>query len=62
MKLDKQNPENSPYMSTLLNRMVGSANEGEINIFGVNTSGLIDSGSMVSSISETFYNSLEPLP
>ena len=62
MKLDKQNPENSPCMSTLLNRMVGSANAGEINIFGVNTSGLIDSGSMVSSISETFYNSLEPLP
>lgn len=62
VKLDKQNPENSPCMSTLLNRMVGSANEGEINIFGVNTSGLIDSWSMVSSISETFYNSLEPLP
>lgn len=42
--------------------MVGSANEGQISIQGVITTGLIDSGSMISSISETFYNSLEPLP
>ncbi|MCG8048682.1 MAG: RNase H-like domain-containing protein, partial [Candidatus Thiodiazotropha endolucinida] len=42
--------------------MVGSANEGQISIQGVITSGLIDSGSMISSISETFYNSLDPLP
>ena len=42
--------------------MVGSANEGNIQILGVNTTGLIDSGSMISSISENFYKSLKPLP
>ena len=47
---------------TLLERMVGSSNESYIIINGVKTSGLIDSGSMITSISESFYHSLNPLP
>ena len=39
---------------TLLERMVGSSNESYIIINGVKTSGLIDSGSMITSISESF--------
>ena len=46
----------------MLDRIVGSANESEILINGVKTSGLIDTGSMVTSVSEDFYNSLKPLP
>ena len=41
--------------------MVGSANEGLISICGVETRGLIDSGSMITSISESFYKSLNPI-
>ena len=47
---------------TLLERMVGSSNESYIIINGVKTSGLIDSGSIITSISESFYHSLTPLP
>ena len=46
----------------MLDRIVGSANESEILINGVKTSGLIDTGSMVTSVSEDFYTSLKPLP
>ena len=42
--------------------MVGDANESNIEIYGKNVSALIDSGAMVSSLSEDFYNSLEPRP
>ena len=42
--------------------MVGSANENLISICGVETRGLIDSGSMITSISESFYKSLNPIP
>ena len=48
--------------TSLFNRMVGSSNEGDITICGVPTKGLIDSGSMITSISESFYNNLKPLP
>ncbi|MCG7879345.1 MAG: RNase H-like domain-containing protein [Candidatus Thiodiazotropha endolucinida] len=46
----------------MLDRIVGSANESFIYINGVKTSGLVDTGSMVTSVSESFYNSLNPLP
>lgn len=48
--------------TSLFNRMVGSSNKGDITICGVPTKGLIDSGSMITSISESFYNNLNPLP
>lgn len=54
--------ENETGKKSLLDRIVGSANESVIYINGMETSGLIDTGSMVSSISEKFYNSWTPLP
>ena len=42
--------------------MVGPENESDISICGVTTRGLIDTGSMVSSISQSFYESINPTP
>ena len=42
--------------------MVGPANVGRLLICGVETTGLIDSGSMISTISESFYRSMDPVP
>ena len=42
--------------------MVGPANVGRILICGVETTGLIDSGSMISTISESLYRSMDPVP
>lgn len=39
-----------------LNRLIGSSNETTIQIEGVTSKALIDSGSMVNAISEEFYN------
>lgn len=60
-------PHNSPNesetkKSSLFDRIVGSANESTVYINGVETSGLIDTGSMITSVSESFYKSLSPLP
>ena len=42
--------------------MVGPANTGRIKICGTETTGLIDSGSMITTISKSFYESLDPVP
>ena len=42
--------------------MVGPENESDISICGVTMRGLIDTGSMVSSISQSFYESINPTP
>ena len=42
--------------------MVGPANVGRLLICGVEITGLIDSGSMISTTSESFYRSLDPVP
>ena len=42
--------------------MVGPENESDISICGVKTRGLIDTGSMVSSVSQSFYESIYPKP
>ena len=56
-------PSNSTdTKSSLVDRLVGSANESEIVICGVKTSALIDTGSMITSISESFYDSMEHKP
>ena len=63
--MSEQASEKSPqnvFKPSLLERMVGSANEGELTVCGVKTTGLIDSGSMVTSISESFYETLVPKP
>ena len=58
---------NGPSKSTdtkliLVDRLVGSANESEIVIFGAKTSTLINTGSMITFISESFYDSMEHKP
>lgn len=45
-----------------MDRLVGGSNESEIIVSGVKTKALIDSGSVVTCISEEFYNSLHPKP
>ena len=47
---------------SLLSRLVGEPNESEIIIQNRKTKALIDSGSMVTCISEEFYKSLNPIP
>ena len=42
--------------------MIGSSNEDNILICGGNTHGLLDSGSRITSISEAFYETLDPKP
>ena len=42
--------------------MIGEANETEIFVCGKKVSALIDTGAMVSSMSEDFYNTIEPKP
>ena len=42
--------------------MVDSANKSEIIMFGAKTPTLIDTGSMITSISESFYDSMEYKP
>ncbi|KAH3790535.1 hypothetical protein DPMN_168737 [Dreissena polymorpha] len=48
--------------TAIADRMEGKANEGSAVICGVTTNVLVDSGSMVTLVSESFYNSLEPKP
>ena len=43
---------------TLLHRLIGSSNEGNVKINGQDFRALIDSGSMVTTISESGYNNL----
>ena len=46
----------------MFNRIVGSSNDGEIFVNNIQTKGLIDTGSMITTISESFYKSMDPLP
>ena len=48
--------------STLLSRMVGEPNESKIYVNSVETVALIDTGSMVTCMSEQFYRSFENKP
>ena len=43
-------------------KMFGLANVGRILICGIETTGLTDFGSMISTISESFYRSMDPVP
>ena len=65
-EVERRNKEGSPNVNsskpTLLGRMVGSSNEGDVFVCGTKTSGLIDSGSSVTTICESFYDSLESQP
>ena len=46
----------------LLSRLIGDANDSEIIVNGTKTRALIDSGSMITCISEEFHESLNPIP
>ena len=43
-------------------RLIGKANESTISFCGVEAKALLDSGSQVTTVSEEFYNSLDPRP
>ena len=54
--------DNNCPNTNVFNRLVGSANETIIRIDGTETKSLIDSGSMISTIAESFYNLLPNKP
>ena len=62
------NSQNSPNyqsqadMDGMKEKMIGPENIGKIVICGSEVNGLIDSGSQITSVSESFYRSLNPLP
>ena len=58
---DKQETLKSPE-NKILNRIVGKENESDIIIEGVRTKGLIDTGSMVSTVAIDFLETLNPKP
>lgn len=47
---------------TFINRLIGRDNVSTICVEGVHTSGLIDTGSQISTIAEDFLLSLNPVP
>lgn len=53
---------NQQNTDSLFSRLVGESNDTEIFINGVKTKALIDSGSMVTCISEEFFKCLNPMP
>ena len=55
-------PEKCKRNIPLVERLMGEANESDVVISGVNTKALIDSGSMVTTMSEEFLESLNPKP
>lgn len=58
---DKQETIKSP-VNKILNRIVGKDNESDIIIEGVRMKGLIDTGSMVSTVAIDFLETLDPNP
>ena len=55
--MSKESPKKS-FLSNLL----GSANESTVIFYGTETTALIDSGSMVTTVSEDYLQSLHPTP
>lgn len=53
---------NQQNSDSLFSRLVGESNDIEIFINGFKTKALIDSGSMVTCISEEFFKCLNPMP
>ena len=45
-----------------MNRLIGKRNESILIANGVETTGLIDTGSEISTVSEEFWTSLDPKP
>ena len=55
--MSKESPKKS-----FLSNLVGSANESTVIFCGTETTALIDSGSMVTTVSEDYLQSLHPTP
>ncbi len=51
-----------PIKEPLFSRLVGTANEAIVQFCDATSSALIDSGSMVTTVSEELYRSLDPRP
>ena len=51
-----------PNVRPNFKKMVGPSNVSKILICGVETTGIINSGSMISTISESFYRPMDPVP
>lgn len=64
--MEEDNVKDSPIQNMssqyLLSRMVGHPNESKIFMNGLETRALIDTGSMVTCMSEKFYQSLQCKP
>lgn len=62
--LAEDKPDKSPNKGSdnLFSRLVGHANESTITFCGLETEALIDSGSMVTTVSEDFLKSIYPQP
>lgn len=64
--MEEENVKDSPIQNissqNLLSRMVGHPNESKIFMNGLETNALIDTGSMVTCMSEKFYQSLQCKP
>ena len=54
--------QNSPKKIDVMSRLIGNGNETSVEINGIETLALIDSGSQITTISEDFYNSMSPKP
>lgn len=51
--------DNRPIHDKLIDRLIGEANEAGVKVGGIETTALIDSGSMVTCVSERFYKQLD---
>ena len=53
---------NAKEQLSVLEHLVGSSNTSFITVCGIDTCGLIDTGSMITTISEDFYHSIHNKP
>lgn len=64
--VESYNTENETFDSTddrnLLDKLIGSSNESSITMCVVDTTALMDSGYMITCVSESSYSSLDPKP
>ena len=54
----RDSTQNSPR-SEVFDRLVGSANEAELEVSGILTRGLVDTGSMITTVGVDFYRTIE---
>jgi len=62
MKDSSRNVDDDIDDDEILNRIIREPNTTDITFEGIQTKGLIDTGSQISTITEDFYNSLQNKP